>query len=102
MEKPLARLRDDLAALGLARSEGILEPEDHLAALMDIMRHLILDTSRTEDQRHALQQQFFSNHIVTWHQSLCDAIKDQPEARLYRRVAEFLVAFFEVEKSLIW
>ncbi len=87
MEKPLARLRDDLAEIGLVRSLDILEPEDHFAALMDVMRHLILDTSCTDAQRFALQQRFFSNHIATWYEALCDAIVAQPSARLYRCAA---------------
>ncbi|MCX7175082.1 MAG: molecular chaperone TorD family protein [Proteobacteria bacterium] len=98
MEKPLAKLREDLAELGLARTGDILEPEDHFAALMDIMRHLLLDASRTETQRLALQQRFFSSHVSTWCEKLCDAIEEQPEARLYRGVAGFVRAFLEVEK----
>lgn len=98
MEKPLAKLRDDLAELGLVRSKDVLEPEDHFAALMDGMRHLLLDTDRTAAERLALQQRFFSSHIATWHESLCDAIVAQPEARLYRQAAQFVRAFFELEK----
>jgi TorA maturation chaperone TorD len=45
-EKPLARLRDDLAGLGLQRSEGESQPEDHIAALADVMRLLLTDTTR--------------------------------------------------------
>lgn len=101
MEKPLAKLRDDLAALGLARSGDILEPEDHFAALMDIMRHLLLDTARGDGERLSLQQKFFSSHILTWYKNLCGAIEIQPEARLYRSVANFTGAFFEVEKILL-
>jgi len=101
MEKPLAKLRDDLAKLGLARSKDILEPEDHFAALMDSMRHLLLETDRTDAERRALQQRFFSSHIVTWYESLCDAICDQSEARLYRGAAEFVRAFFELEKIFL-
>lgn len=100
MEKPLAKLRDDLAELGLARSAEILEPEDHFAALMDSMRHLLLDASRSEPDRLALQQGFFSKHIATWYENLCDAIEGQPEARLYRGVAGFVRAFFAVEKVI--
>jgi len=40
-EKPLVRLRDDLAALGLARSEQMSETEDHVAYLFEVMRFLI-------------------------------------------------------------
>lgn len=98
MEKPLARLRDDLAELGLSRIGEVLEPEDHFAALMDAMRHLLLDTDRAEADRLALQQRFFSGHISTWYENLCDAIEAQPEARLYRSAASFARNFLQVEK----
>ena len=37
-EKPLVRLRDDLAALGLARSQDMSETEDHAAYVFEVMR----------------------------------------------------------------
>ncbi|NBT55849.1 MAG: molecular chaperone, partial [Betaproteobacteria bacterium] len=40
-EKPLARLRTDLAALGLARDDAMSETEDHVACLCEVMRYLI-------------------------------------------------------------
>src|SRR5499427_10857234 len=39
-ERPLARLRDDLARLGIERVEGEAEPEDHAAVLCEIMAGL--------------------------------------------------------------
>src|SRR3954452_11864562 len=36
-ERPLARLRAHLSRLGIERSEGIPEPEDHAAILLEIM-----------------------------------------------------------------
>ena len=39
-ERPLARLREDLRALGIERAEGQLEPEDHAAILCEIMAGL--------------------------------------------------------------
>ena len=39
-ERPLARLRDDLARLGIERVEGEVEPEDHAAVLCEIMAGL--------------------------------------------------------------
>ena len=39
-ERPLARLRDDLAQLGIERAEGNAEPEDHAAILCEIMAGL--------------------------------------------------------------
>ena len=40
-ERPLARLRADLAPLGIERVEGNAEPEDHAATLCEIMAGLI-------------------------------------------------------------
>src|SRR5947199_7996278 len=39
-ERPLARLRDDLADFGVERVEGNYEPEDHAATLCEIMAGL--------------------------------------------------------------
>ena len=39
-ERPLARLRDDLATLGVERAEGNCEPEDHAGTLCEIMAGL--------------------------------------------------------------
>src|SRR5262245_28797108 len=36
-ERPLARLRAHIAQLGIQRSEGIPEPEDHVAIVLEIM-----------------------------------------------------------------
>jgi len=40
-EKSLVRLRDDLAELGLGRSETMSETEDHVAYVCEVMRFLI-------------------------------------------------------------
>src|SRR3546814_4451104 len=40
-EKPLARLRDDMARLRIARADDVKEPEDHIAALCEMMAGLI-------------------------------------------------------------
>lgn len=40
-ERPLARLRGDLAQLGIIRTERESEPEDHAAILCEIMAGLI-------------------------------------------------------------
>lgn len=64
-EKPLAKLRNDMARLGIARAPSVKEPEDHIAALMDMMAGLILG-----DFGHlaSLQEQrrFFEAHISSW------------------------------------
>ena len=41
-EKPLARLRQDMAARGLSRAENVFEPEDNIASLMEVMGAMIV------------------------------------------------------------
>jgi TorA maturation chaperone TorD len=95
-EKPLSRLRDDLAALGLARGEQMPETEDHLAFLCEVMRYLIAgdDVAVANLTR---QRDFFSAHLQPWVNALCDATASHPRARFYAALGEFTRAFASVE-----
>lgn len=97
MEKPLAALRDDLAALGLARRDHCGESEDHLAALCDVMRALLVDVRRPARQRQAQQKEFFDRHLRPWADACCAALEAAPAADFYRAVGAFAAAFFAVE-----
>jgi TorA maturation chaperone TorD len=93
--KPLVTLREDLAALGLARREAVGEPEDHFSALCDVMRFLITG----DGQAVALDEQrkFFRMHIECWYRPLADAIEANQTANFYRPVGKFMRAFLELE-----
>jgi len=95
-EKPLARLRTELAQLGLARDEHMSETEDHLAYLCEVMRYLIAgdDVAVANLTR---QRDFFANHIQPWVMTLCDELQKHPRARFYASLAELTRAFMGVE-----
>lgn len=95
-EKPLAALRTDLAALGLARDDAMPETEDHFACLCEVMRYLIAGDDVTVANL-AQQQKFFATHLQPWTPRLCDAIAANPKARYYAALAEFTRAFLSVE-----
>lgn len=96
-EKPLARLRDTLAELGLGRDEAAMpETEDHIAYLCEVMRYLIAGEDVSVSNL-ARQQAFFAEHVQPWVVSLCDAVAAHPRARFYAAVAEFTRAFTSVE-----
>jgi TorA maturation chaperone TorD len=97
MEKPLAALRDDLAVLGFARHADSHEPEDHLAALCDVMRALIIGGLTEAPVDIDVQKQFFSKHIQPWAGKCCDAIQAFDKSNYYRRVAAFARVFFAIE-----
>ncbi|MBP6899765.1 MAG: molecular chaperone TorD family protein [Burkholderiaceae bacterium] len=95
-EAPLARLRSDLAALGLGRDANQLETEDHVSYVFEVMRWLIagddVATCNLEQQRR-----FFRAHVQTWVERLCDAVEAHPRASLWRPVAALTRAFVAVE-----
>jgi len=95
-EKPLAALRGDLAALGLARIETMSETEDHIACICEVMRYLIAGED-VEVANLTQQQKFFGAHVQPWVPALCDAITAHPKAQFYAALAGFAAAFVSVE-----
>ncbi len=95
-EKPLAALRTDIAALGLARDEAMPETEDHVAYLCEVMRYLIAgdDVAIANLTR---QREFFARHVQPWLPLMCEAVMQHPKARFYRALAAFTQAFVSVE-----
>jgi TorA maturation chaperone TorD len=62
-ERPLARLREDLRALGIERVETQCEPEDHAAILCEIMAGLIGGQFPAAVDG---QQPIFEKHLAPW------------------------------------
>ena len=95
-DKPVARLRADLAELGLARDEAMGETEDHVAYLCEVMRYLIAgdDVAVANLTR---QREFYAQHLQPWLQAMCEAIAAHPRARFYAALAGFTGAFASVE-----
>ncbi|MGB1108737.1 MAG: TorD/DmsD family molecular chaperone [Gammaproteobacteria bacterium] len=96
MEKPLGLLRDDLAALGFQRDESVKEPEDHVAALCEVMSMLIGEVA--DEQK---QQAFFDNHMSGWISKFLDDLSNARSAVFYQSVARFGAAFFALEKRYL-
>jgi TorA maturation chaperone TorD len=95
-EKPLAALRGDIAAMGLARDETLPETEDHVAYTCEVMRYLIAgdDVAVANLTR---QREFFTRHVQTWVPAMCEAITQHPKARFYSALAAFTQVFVSVE-----
>jgi TorA maturation chaperone TorD len=95
-DRPVARLRSDLAALGLERDGTVTETEDHIACLCEVMRYLIAgdDVAVANLTR---QREFFATHLQPWVPTLCDTIARHPKARFYATLAGFTQAFIGVE-----
>lgn len=99
MEQPLADVRTSLATLGFARLESQTVVEDHLAALCEVMRLLIVGGNGVEPGTLSSQSQFFETHLSPWFELCCDAIMKSPLANFYRVVAQFVRCFLLVERE---
>lgn len=99
MEQPLADVRRSLATLGFARIEAQTMVEDHLAALCEVMRLLIVGADGVEQKDLSTQRQFFEEHIAPWFESCCGAIVKSPLANFYSVVAQFASSFLLVERD---
>ena len=95
-EKPLARLRTDLAVLGLARDDAMSETEDHVACLCEVMRYLIAGDDVVVANL-TRQREFFSQHLQPWVGRMCADIEQHPRARFYAALAGLTRAFMDVE-----
>ncbi len=92
MEKPLGQLRRDLAVLGYERDPAVHEPEDHAAALCEVMALLIQEARPLNTQL-----QFFSQHMSKWLPRFFDDLAAAPSASFYQAVARFGAAFIAFE-----
>jgi len=95
-EKPLAALRTDLAALGLARDEAMSETEDHVAYVCEVMRYLIAGDD-VEVANLTRQREFFVRHVQPWFPMMFEAVMNHPKARFYRTISAFAQDFISVE-----
>jgi len=92
MEKPLGLLRADLAQLGYERSDQVHEPEDHIAALCEVMAMLIQEDVPVDHQRR-----FFNSHVGNWADAFFSDLSEARSAVFYKSVARLGGAFMSVE-----
>ena len=94
MEKTLAALRDELAALGITRRADVAEPEDHVAAICEIMGMIIAG-----HRLHLKQSTFFERYIDTWMGHFFDDLGKAEGADFYRAVALLGQQLMAVERQ---
>jgi TorA maturation chaperone TorD len=93
-ERPLARLRADLAKLGIERSPGQAEPEDHAAILCEIMSGL---ASRRFPAPAGAERALFEDHLAPWIGRFFTDLERAETADFYRRIGTLGRVFMEIE-----
>jgi len=97
-EKPLAELRETLAGLGIARADHVKEPEDHIAALCEVMAGLI-DGSYGMPQALSVQRSFFETHMAPWVGRFFADLEGAEAAAFYAAVGMLGRRFVEIESA---
>jgi TorA maturation chaperone TorD len=93
-ERPLARLRGDLAVLGIARSDRNCEPEDHIGSLCEAMEGLL---SGRFPAPPGSDEPFFKKHIEPWAGRFFADLERAQAAAFYRSVGTLGRVFVEIE-----
>lgn len=94
MEKPLAHLRERLMELGYERQEDVSEPEDHVAALCEVMGQLILD----DETDFETERSFYQDFIDNWMGRFFHDLQHTETRGFYRAVGQLGESILEIEK----
>src|SRR5207342_3216439 len=92
-ERPLARLREDLAKIGIARAEGVVEPEDHAGILCEIMSGL---ASRRLPAPLESDRLIFDKHMAPWVTRFFTDLENAQAADFYRRLGALGRIFMDI------
>lgn len=96
MDRPLVALRRDLHTLGFRRQEAVCEPEDHAAALAEVMA-MLADPDTGQDD--STQRLFFREHVDSWMPTLFADMQAAKSADFYRAVGRLGAAFLDFERA---
>jgi TorA maturation chaperone TorD len=93
-ERPLARVREDLAAMGIEREDAVREPEDHIAILCEVMSGLAAGRFGAEP---GAERRFFDKHLKPWAARFFADLETAEGADFYRPVGSLGRLFMEIE-----
>ena len=93
-ERPLARLRGDLAEIGVVRAEQHYEPEDHIAILCEIMAGLAGGRFVASE---GSERRIFERHLAPWARRFFADLEAAPGAQFYRHVGRVGRLFMDIE-----
>lgn len=97
-EKPLAKLRVDMARLGIERTPGVKEPEDHIAAICEMMAGLITGGFGAPLDLTG-QRAFFDAHLAPWAGQFFEDLEVAGAAKLYAPVGTLGRVYMGIEQA---
>ena len=97
-EKPLAKLRNDMAELGIERQDGVKEPEDHMAAICEMMAGLIEEEFGGAGGL-GQQKAFFAAHLSPWAKHFFTDLEVAKSSVFYANLGSAGKAFIDIEEA---
>lgn len=97
-EKPLARLRNTMAQLGIEADPEVKDPEDHIASVLDMMGGLIRGAFA---QPGSVEQQrvFYQDHVQSWAPYFFRDLEKIEDHELYAAIGTIGRIFLELEDA---
>ncbi len=97
-EKPLARLRQDMARLGIARAPDHADPEDHIASVLEMMAGIV-DGGLGDAPGLRVQHAFYKDHIASWAPVFFRDLEAVTASALYAALGGLGRGFLEIEDA---
>ncbi len=96
MDRPLIAIRDELARLGVERADEVKEPEDHIAAELEVMAALV---ERQVGAGPNDERRFFERQLAGWTPAFFRDLEQAESAEFYRPVGALGRLFISLERE---
>ncbi len=97
-EKPLVILRSDMAEKGIERIDGLKEPEDHIASVLEMMAGLI-EGAYGNQLPLSEQKVFFNKHVNSWAGYFFKDLEEAKNSVLYAPLGTIGRLFMKIEQD---
>jgi TorA maturation chaperone TorD len=98
-DEPLLKLREDMAHRRIGWNEDVKEPEDHIAAMCEMMAGLILGTFGDSPASLEDQRSFFETHLAPWATDFFTDLEEAQGATFYMPLGRIGHTFMEIEQQ---
>lgn len=106
MQQPHTEMLELLKAEGLAVSEGLNEPADHLAVMLDYLGNLCIQgvNCGSETERgvlHEKQLSFIEHQLMSWVPSFVARAQQLKQTFFYPKVAQLLLTYLQLDQAYL-
>ncbi len=97
-DRPLVQIREDMRRIGLRHSDGVREPEDHAATILEVMGELVEGRIGVGVMS---PRDFFERHIRPWMSLFLGDLAAKDNSPLYAALGRLGAEFIDAEARLM-